>query len=205
MVFKTKRKKLRQTITIKIQDQEIEKLKYTKFLGLYIDDELSWKYHIDQVTTKISKMTGIMAKARHYLSIETLKTIYNTMVYLYLTYCSIIWRSTYPTRLKSIFTIQKKIVRLMTFAKYQDESRPLFLSLNILNIYEINIYLIALFMYSYFSNHLPIYFKNYFKLNENIHHHAMQSSSNIFIDYRRTDCGKFSLKFRGAQFGTIYQ
>ena len=88
-----------------------------------------------------------MAKARHYLSIETLKTIYNTMVYPYLTYCSIIWTSTYPTRLKSIFTMQKKIVRLMTFAKYQDESRPLFLSLNILNIYEINIYLIALFMY----------------------------------------------------------
>ena len=76
-----------------------------------------------------------MAKARHYLSIETLKTIYNTMVYPYLTYCSIIWTSTYPTRLKSIFAMQKKIVRLMTFAKYQDESRPLFLSLNILIIY----------------------------------------------------------------------
>ena len=87
----------------------------------------------------------------------------------------------------------------MTFAKYQDESRPLFLSLNILNIYEINIYLIALFMYSYFSNHLPIYFENYFKLNENIHRHATRSPSNIFIDYRRTDYGKFSLKFRGAQ------
>ena len=116
-------------ITIKIHDQEMEKLKYTKFLGLYTDDELSWKYHIDQVTTKISKMTGIMAKARHYLSIETLKTIYNTMVYPYLTYCSIIWTSTYPTRLTSIFTMQKKIVRLMTFAKYQDESRPLFLFL----------------------------------------------------------------------------
>ena len=75
MVFKTKRKKLRQSITIKIHDQEIKKLKYIKFLGLYIDDELSWKYHIDQVTTKISKMTGIMAKARHYLSIQTLKTL----------------------------------------------------------------------------------------------------------------------------------
>ena len=99
----------------------------------------------------------------------------------------------------------EKIVRLMTFAKYQDESRPLFLSLNILNIYEINTYLIALFMYSYFSNHLPIYFKNYFKLNENIHCHATRSSSNIFIDYRRTDYGKFSLKLEEHKFGTIYQ
>ena len=38
-----------------------------------------------------------MAKARHYISIETLKTIYNTMLYPYLKYCSIIWTSTYPT------------------------------------------------------------------------------------------------------------
>ena len=45
--------------------------------SLNVDDELSWK---DHVATKISKMTVIMVKARHYLSIQTLlKTIYNTV------------------------------------------------------------------------------------------------------------------------------
>ena len=52
-----------------------------------MDVELSWKDHIDQVITKIPKMT---AKARHYLSIQTLKTIYNTMVCPYLTYSCIV-------------------------------------------------------------------------------------------------------------------
>ena len=33
----------------------------------------------------------------------------------------------------------------------------------------------------------------------NIHRHATHSLSNIAIDYRRTDYGKFSLKFRGTQ------
>ena len=109
MEFKAKRKKLDQAFEIKINDQLIEKVKCTKFLGLYIDDELSWKKHINQISTKISKMTGIMAKVIPVLSILTLKTVYNTVVHPYLTYCSIIWRSTYPTRLKSIFTMQKKI------------------------------------------------------------------------------------------------
>ena len=199
MIFKTKRKKLNQTLSIEINNQKIHKVKCTKFLGLYIDDELSWKYHIDQITTKISKMTGIMARARHYLSTQTLKTIYNTMVYPYLTYCSVIWSSTYPTRLKSLFTIQKKLVRIMTFARFREESKPLFLALDILNIYELNLYLIALFMYSYFNNNLPEYFINYFRLNENIHSHDTRSASNIFIEYRRTNYGKFSLKYRGAQ------
>ena len=66
---------------------------------------------------KISKLTGLMAKGRHYVTLKTLQNIYCTMIYPYLTYCNIIWTSTYPTRLRSIYLIQKKIVRIMTFSK----------------------------------------------------------------------------------------
>lgn len=75
-----------------------------------------------------------MAKASHHVSLKTLQTIYNTMVYPYLTYCNIIWTSTYPTRLKPSFDTKKKIVRIMRFAKYKEESRSLFLSLKILKL-----------------------------------------------------------------------
>ena len=81
MIFKTKRKKLNQTLSMEINNQKIDKVKCTQFLSLYIDDELSWKHDIDQITTKISKMRGIMARARHCLSIQTLKTIYNWSYY----------------------------------------------------------------------------------------------------------------------------
>ena len=86
----------------------------------------------------------------------------------------------------------------MTFAKYKDKSRPLFLSLKILNIYELSIYLMALFMYSYFNDKLPSYFTNYFKLNEKLHSYNTRTASNIDVDYERTNYRKFSLKFRGA-------
>ena len=59
-------------MSIMISGDKIEQVKYTKFLGVYIDEELSWKYHINQVTMKISKLTGIIAKARHYLPLKTL-------------------------------------------------------------------------------------------------------------------------------------
>ena len=199
IIFKSRGKKINQNVSIKIDNQEIEQVKHTKFLGLHIDNELSWKYHIEQVASKISKMTGIMAKARHYLSLKTLQTIYDTMVQPYLTYCNIFWTSTYPTRLNSLFMIQKKIVKIMTFKNYSEKSRPLFVALKILNIYELNIYQMSLFMYSYFNGNLPSYFCNYYRLNEKIHSHNTRTSSNIYIDYKRTNYGKFSLKFRGPQ------
>ena len=108
IIFKSRGKKSNKNVSITINNQEIEQVKYTKFVGLYLDDEFTWKYHIDQVATKISKMTGIMAKARHYLSQKTLQTIYDTMVYPYLTYCNIVWTSTYPSRPKSLFMLQKR-------------------------------------------------------------------------------------------------
>ena len=112
MIFKTKNRTFSQRMSITIDGQQIEQVKYTKFLGLFIDEELSWKYHINHVTMKISKLTGIIAKARHYLPLKTLQNIYYTMIYPYLIYCNTVWTNTYPTRLKPIYMIQKKIVRL---------------------------------------------------------------------------------------------
>ena len=94
-------------------------------------------------------MTGIMAKARHYLSLKTLQTIYDTMVQPYLTYCNIVWTSTYPTRLNSLFMIQKKIVKIMTFKNYSEKSRPLFVALKILNIYELRTFALIVYAHPY--------------------------------------------------------
>ena len=57
---------------------------------------------------------------------------------------------------------QKKIIRIMAFSNYRQESRPLFRSLGLLNIYELNFYLIAIFVHSYFHGNLPSDSKDYF-------------------------------------------
>ena len=146
IIFKSNRQKLKNKANVIINKHTIDQVKYTKFLGIYIDEEPSWKYHINHIASKISKMTSIMAKARHHLTSKTLLTLYHTMIYPYLNYCNNIWGSTYPTRLLSIFKTQKKIVMTMTFSNYNDDTKPLFQSLKILNIYQLNTYLTAVFM-----------------------------------------------------------
>ena len=74
----------------------------------------------------------------------------------------ILWASTYETKIKGVYKIQKKIIRIMTFSNYRQESRPLFQSLGLLNIYELNFYLIAIFVHSYLPGNLPSVFKDYF-------------------------------------------
>ena len=91
-----------------------------------------------------------------------------------------------------IYKIQKKIVRIMAFSKYRQETMPLFLSLGLLNIDELNFYQIVLFMHSYLHGNLPSVFKNYFSRNDTIRMYNTRSSTKLHINYKRTNYGKLS-------------
>jgi hypothetical protein len=65
--------------------------------------------------------------------------------------------------------IQKKIVRLMTFKSYLEHTEPIFRELGILDIFKINDYLTAMFMFRYHHlTNLPEVFENYFVTNNQI-------------------------------------
>ena len=107
MIFKAKNKKMNHDIIIKIGNEIIERVNKTNFFGLIIDDDLSWKHHVIKVTSKISKLCGIMVRARQYLPVRTLRTVYNAMLYPYLSYRNVVWVSTYPSRLDALYKVQK--------------------------------------------------------------------------------------------------
>ena len=48
----------------------LEMKDYVKYLGLLIDSNLSWKYHIESICHKISKSIGIIAKIQHYAGLK---------------------------------------------------------------------------------------------------------------------------------------
>ena len=61
------------------------------FLGINIDNDLTWKAHINYITTKISKGVGVLLRLSKELSYNILILIYNTILLPYLTYCCITW------------------------------------------------------------------------------------------------------------------
>ena len=58
----------------------LEMKDYVKYLGLMIDSNLSWKYHIESICHKISKSIGIIAKIRHYVPRLVLLSVYNSLI-----------------------------------------------------------------------------------------------------------------------------
>ena len=76
MIFHPRQKKINVNVLIVIKNTIIKQVEETKFLGIIIDQHLSWKSHISFVSKRISKTVGIIAKVRHYLSSKSSLTSY---------------------------------------------------------------------------------------------------------------------------------
>ena len=74
----------------------VNRLAATKFLGIIIDDKLSWKPHIQSVKSKLSSVLSIMYKASKLINTSGMYTLYCSLFHPYLSYCNEIWGNTYP-------------------------------------------------------------------------------------------------------------
>ena len=169
MIFRKTKNKLQLTESLAINGETIGMVKDTKFLGMIIDDTLSWKEHIKYICGKIARGTGIICKCRKYFKEATLVTMYYSFVYPYLCYCINIWGNTYDSYLDPLIKLQKRIVRLITNSTRYAHTKPLFLRLKMMNLSQIYIYSVQLFMFKYYHLSLPDIFSQFFTPNEEIH------------------------------------
>ena len=110
MLFKNKHNnKADLHFKIEIDNKHIEKVEVTKFLGILIDNNLSWKAHTNYITKIVSKFNGIIGKVRPFLNRDSLHTLYNTLVLPYLSYCTIVWGDKNSSNLDSLFITQRRL------------------------------------------------------------------------------------------------
>ena len=115
----------------------------------------------------------------------------STMLYLslvepYLNYCNLVWASASNTvLLNKIMIIQKRFCRLMTFSNYLAHSKPLFIQLFILPIYELYKYNLAIYMFRIINHLIPPLNHHQFVLNSSIHHHYTRRRNDIHTRYCR--------------------
>jgi hypothetical protein len=149
---------LETNINIHCGNKQITNTSNIKFLGLRIDETLSWKSHIDKLVTKLSSACYAIRTVKGFMSQETLKMIYFSYVHSITEYGIIFWG--HSTNSASVFRMQKWIIRVIMNVKTRDFRRELFKNLNILPMYSQYIYSLILFVVNN---------KDQYKLNNEIH------------------------------------
>jgi hypothetical protein len=115
-----------------------------KFLGLTIEEMLSWNCHINQILSTLSSACYAVKVITPLKSEDTLKMIYYSYVHSIITYGKTFWgNSPHNT---DIFKIQKRIIRIMKKSRSRDSCRWLFKRLEILPLQSQYILSVLLFV-----------------------------------------------------------
>jgi hypothetical protein len=155
--------------SISCKNNEIREVCHLKFLGLEIDNTLSWNLHIHTVVNKLTRVFFMIRSVKPYMSLSSLMKIYYSLFYSMLSYSIIFWGQ--ASNSKRLFLSQKRVLRIMTGQGNRSSCRNLFKQLGILPLKSQYIYSILLFVSKNW---------NYFITNYDTHNLQTRQSNNLF-------------------------
>ena len=185
---------------ILINDNPIPQVSSVKFLGIHLDQHLTWNNHISEIAKKLSKNVGILYRIAHLLPTSVRINIYYSLIHPFLSYCNVVWASNYTNRLKRLIILQKKAIRIIAGKSSRAHSHSLFQHFKILQLEKIKITQMTEFIFKYKMNLLPTCFENYFNLTSSYHKYELRSADKFRSIPARTNTRMFSIKCSGPRY-----
>jgi len=156
-------------LTIKIGNETIQRVEYTKFLGIQLDDKLNWHEHIKYIKNKLSSGLYALNTSKRLLEREHLIKLYYTLINPHLNYGVTLWGSSKKSDIKQLYIMQNKAIRAITLTRYNESVSHKYKQLGIMQLDNLYIFQITKYMFQYSRNLLPIPLMNLFTPNTNIH------------------------------------
>jgi len=197
MIFRTKNKCIPNPPKLEINKIPIEEVDTFNFLGITINNKLTWAPHINKISTKIARTVGVLHRLKDIIPSRILLLIYQALISPHLNYGILIWGHN-PTN--NIKTLQKKAVRAIANAKYNAHTDPLFKKLKLLKITDIRKLQELKFYHKQQNNKLPSKFQTNFiqtnsELNSNTLSIDTRNRNRLSIPRHRLELFKNSLRY----------
>ena len=160
---------------------KLDRVHEAKFLGLLIDENITWKKQISSVCKTCSRNIGVMNKVKHFLPKQAMYHLYCSMVLCYLNYGILLWGNSCKEYLSKVLRLQKRALRIVSNSSYLSASKPLFDKYKTLDVFSLYKKEVAVFMFKYQRNLLPQSFDNMFTKRKDIHTYNTRNKDNYQI------------------------
>ena len=137
VLFRPKNKIICKNMNFRISGQKITPTTHTRYLGILMDQHLSWDQHLKMLKQKLIRANGLLAKVRYYLSPKLLRTLYFSIFESHFRYgCQILGQHS-NHNLNDITNLQRKAIRIINFKNKYTTVEPLFKRTKIMTPSEI--------------------------------------------------------------------
>ena len=180
LIFHTTRRHISEdTFGIKINNINIERTRNMKFLGVYMDENLTWKTHARTKAKQSLAVVAILSRLKHSLPSNILRIIYNSLLTPYITYGITAWGNISNPEINRLKKIQKRAIRLICQAKYNSHTEPLLRKLNLLKLDDIFALNCIKIYVRNLQNKLPRYLSQQLLTNSEIHNYPTRQRYDI--------------------------
>jgi hypothetical protein len=184
-------------MNIHIDGRVINKVDYTKSLGVYIDETLSWAQHIKEISKKISSGIGALKRIRSMIDRDTAKKIYKALVQPHFDYCSLVWDGLGIKLADKLQKLQNRAARVVSGLSYDVSSEDVLDGFGWDKLQIRRTKQKAKMMFNISKNLVPSYLQTIFK--EQKHHYEIRNSKNkLVLPKPRTNYMKKSFGYSGA-------
>ena len=163
ILFKPPKCKIEDRFTLKVNNVTIFESTKLRYLGVILDNKLSWKYHIHELAKKLSRATGVINRLKdNSVPTKALLSVYFAIFQSHLNYGLSVWGQAQEIYLQKIRTIQNKVLRKITNADYDTHITDIFKQTNVLKLTDLFKNKIMSLMWDFDHNVLPSSLNDFF-------------------------------------------
>ena len=136
MIFHNRQRNIKKydQLELKLDNILLERTKKFNFLGIIMNENLTWNDHIAHISQKIVPVISLLNRKKHQLPVKILKMIYNSLILSRLHYGNLVWGHT-PANL---IRLNKRALRAITDAAINAHTNPIEKRLYLLSLPDIH-------------------------------------------------------------------
>ena len=158
ILFRSTRNIVTKNLNFRLSGQKIHPQPKVTYLGIILDEHLSWDPHVHDLTTKLSRTVGFLSKLRHLVDFKTLLSIYYALFDSHVSYCLQTIGYITQASLEKIEVLQNKALRIMHFKPPREPARPLYIKSAILPLRKLLMVKNCLLALDFVKRTIPSYF-----------------------------------------------
>ena len=202
IIFKSNRNKDTFKFKIKINGHKILPSDNIKYLGVYLDSDLSGNQHCKILAGKLNRANGMLSKIRHYVTQDELKSIYHAIFSSHLLYNCQVWGQS-RSNITSVCKLQNKAMRIINFKDFNAPSNPIYAENLILKLEDIIKQKNCLFVHDFLNGILPDCFEDFFSKLNAVYNNIVTRNSSLGALYlptiNTTSYGLNSVTYKAIQ------
>ena len=200
-IFHSPRKKIQPNYNdITIGNQKITRMNGIPYLGVNLDETLTWKNHTKYLTEQLIKTASSFKLIKNYIPHKCKRELYFAYIFSKVNYCIEGYGHTTTSNLKQLQIVQNRALKILYNKDWFTPTNELHKSLKLLQIKDIFKISILKFVHRNLNCKLPNIFDNFFSHRISIHQRNTRHAKRLNIIKTKSNAGKKTIKFKGAIF-----